>query len=374
MDARTGAERPYEPPTRCPACGEPVVRPPDEVAVYCVNAACPAQLVRRIAYFASRGAMDIETLGEKTAKLLVDRGLVEDVGDLYYLRKEDLLQLEGFADKKAENLLAGIDGSKERPFSRVLTGLGIRYVGGVVAEILARHFGSVDALAAATVEDLQAVEGIGPRIAEAVVDWFRRPRHREIVEKLRRAGVRLAEEAPAEEVPQPLAGLTFVITGTLSRPREEVAEMIERYGGKVTGSVSRKTDYLIVGENPGGTKYRRAQELGVPILFHSGILWSWGDTSRFCRPCEFEVLMEYPRVRFALAHISWPWTDECLAVVGKISHMRRARGYEGPQAFVDLTPGTPPVYREEALRRALAYVGEDGLPVSYTHLTLPTKG
>lgn len=105
--------------------------------------------------------------------------------------------------------------------------------------------------------------------------------------------------------------------------------------------------------------YEKVQELGVPILFHSGILWSWGDTSRFCRPCEFEVLMEYPRVRFALAHISWPWTDECLAVVGKISHMRRARGYEGPQAFVDLTPGTPPVYREEALRRALAYVGED---------------
>jgi len=266
VEARTGAEQPYRPPDRCPACGEPVVHPPDEVAVYCVNAACPAQLVRRIAYFASRGAMDIETLGEKTAKLLVDHGLVEDVGDLYYLKKEDLLQLEGFAEKKAENLLAGIEASKERPFSRVLTGLGIRYVGGIVAEILARHFGSVDALAAATVEDLQAVEGIGPRIAEAVVDWFHRPRHQQIIDKLRRAGVRLAEEAPTEAIPQPLAGLSFVITGTLSRPREEIAEMIERYGGRVTSSVSRRTDYLIVGENPGGTKYRRAQELGVPMI------------------------------------------------------------------------------------------------------------
>jgi DNA ligase (NAD+) len=266
VDLRTGEEHPYGPPDRCPVCGEPVVRPPDEVAIYCANGACPAQLVRRIAYFASRGAMDIETLGERTAALLVERGLVEDVGDLYYLKEEDLLQLEGFAEKKAENLLAGIEGSKERPFSRVLTGLGIRYVGGTVAEILARHFGSVDALAAATVEELEAVEGIGPRIAGAVVDWFRRPRHRAIVEKLRRAGVRLAEEAPAEAARQPLAGLTFVITGALSRPRGEVAEMIEQHGGRVTGSVSRRTDYLIVGEDPGGTKVRRAQELGVEMI------------------------------------------------------------------------------------------------------------
>jgi len=266
VDLRTGAERPYRPPDRCPVCGEPVVRPPGEVALYCANVACPAQLVRRIAYFASRGAMDIETLGEKTAALLVERGLVEDVGDLYFLRKDDLLQLEGFAEKKAENLLAGIAASKDRPLSRLLTGLGIRYVGGIVAEILARRFGSIDALAATTEEELEAVEGIGPRIAGAVVDWFSRPRHRAIVEKLRRAGVRLSEEVAVEEGPQPLAGLTFVITGALSRPREEIAEMIERAGGRVTGSVSRKTDYLVVGRDPGGTKYRRAQELGVPMI------------------------------------------------------------------------------------------------------------
>lgn len=267
VDVRTGEERPYIPPDRCPACGEPVSRVPGEVAVYCTNAACPAQLVRHISYFASRGAMDMETLGEKTARLLVDRGLVHDIADLYFLRKEDLLGLEGFAEKKAENLLAGIASSKGQPFSRVLAALGIPQVGGVVAETLARQFRSVDALAAATDEELQQIPGIGPEIARSVAAWFRRPRHREIVEKLRRAGVKLAEEAPVVEAGlQPLAGLTFVITGTLSRPREEVAAMIERYGGKVTDSVSRKTDYLIVGEAPGGTKYRRAQELGVPMI------------------------------------------------------------------------------------------------------------
>lgn len=267
VDVRTGEERPYTPPERCPSCGEPVSRVPGEVAVYCTNAACPAQLVRRISYFASRGAMDIESLGEKTAQLLVDRGLVKDIADLYFLRKEDLLGLEGFADKKAENLLAGIAASKEQPFHRVLAALGIPQVGGVVAETLAREFRSVDRLAAASEEELQQIPGIGPEIARAVAEWFRRPRHREIIEKLRRAGVRLSEEAPPAEVgPQPLAGLTFVITGTLSRPREEVAAMIERYGGKVTDSVSRKTDYLVVGEAPGGTKFRRAQELGVPMI------------------------------------------------------------------------------------------------------------
>ena len=266
LDLRTGAERVYQPPDRCPVCGEPAVQPPGEVAIYCANAACPAQLYRRIVHFASRGALDIETLGERTAYLLVTMGLVEDVADLYSLQKEDLLELEGFAEKKAENLLAGIAASKGRPLGRMLTGLGIRYVGGIVAETLTHHFYSIDALAAATEEELEAIEGIGPRIAGAVVDWFRRPRHRQIVEKLRRAGVRLAEEAPAEVGPQPLAGLTFVITGTLSRPRQEVAAMIERYGGKVTGSVSGRTDYLVAGENPGGAKYRRAQELGVPVI------------------------------------------------------------------------------------------------------------
>ena len=179
--------------------------------------------------------------------------------------------MEGFAEKKAENLLRGIDAAKERPLSRLLAALGIPYVGVVVAAVLARHFASVDALAAASREELEAIEGIGPRIAEAVVDWFRRPRHIQIIDKLRRAGVRLAEEAPLPVGTQPLAGLTFVITGTLSRPREEIAALIERHGGKVAGSVSGHTDYVIVGQSPGGAKLRRAQELGRPIIDESGL-------------------------------------------------------------------------------------------------------
>ncbi len=285
VDLRTGAEKPYVMPDRCPACGEPVSKTAGEVAVYCVNAACPAQVARRIEHFASRGAMDIETLGEKTVALLVDRGLVEDVGDLYSLRAEDLVGLEGFAEKKAENLVAGIAASKERSLSRVLTGLGIRHVGGIVADTLVRHFGSIDALAAATAEELQAVEGIGPAIAQAVVDWFSRPRNRRVIEKLRRAGVRLEEEM-VEAGPQPLAGLTFVITGTLSRPRQQVAEMIEGWGGKVTGSVSARTSYLVVGESPGGTKCRRAQELGVPVIDEAALMALAGGAKQPPLPLE----------------------------------------------------------------------------------------
>ncbi|RLC78830.1 MAG: DNA ligase (NAD(+)) LigA [Chloroflexi bacterium] len=265
-ELRTGEERIFHMPKRCPACGEPVVKPEDEVAYYCVNAACPAQLVRRVEYWASKGAMDIEGLGSKVAEQLVREGLVKDVADLYYLKLEDLLKREGFAEKKASNLLTAIEASKQQPFWRVLTGLGIRYVGAVVAQILAKHFGSIDRLMAATEEELEQIEGIGPRIAKSVVDFFSRPRHREIIEKLRRAGVRMAEEVKVEEEAKPLAGLTFVITGTLSVPREEFAALIERYGGKVTGSVSRKTNYLIVGEAPGATKYNRAKELGVPMV------------------------------------------------------------------------------------------------------------
>lgn len=265
-ELRTGQERIFRMPGRCPVCGEPVVRPEGEVAYYCVNAACPAQLIRRVEYWASKAAMDIEGLGSKIAEQLVREGLVKDVADLYYLKLEDLLALEGFAEKKARNLLEAIEASRQQPFWRVLTGLGIRYVGGIVAQILAGHFGSMDRLMAATEEELEQIEGIGPRIAHSVVDFFSRPRNRELVEKLRKAGVRMAEEVEEAERPQPLAGLTFVITGTLSVPREEFAALIERYGGRVAGSVSRKTSYLVVGESPGATKYNRARELGVPMI------------------------------------------------------------------------------------------------------------
>jgi len=270
---RRGDERIPEIPKTCPACGEPVVREEGEVAVYCVNAACPAQLVRHIEHWASRGAMDIEGLGTKVAELLVEKGLVSDVADLYALTKEQLLTLEGFADKRAENLLAAIEASKDRPFWRVLTALGIRGVGSRVAQILASHYPSWDALAKATVEELQEIEGIGPVLAQDIVDFVSRPRHQALVEKLRRYGVRLAEEAPSEAAPAPLAGLTFVITGTLpSMSREVATEFITARGGRVTGSVSAKTDYLVVGDKPGANKYEAARKLGIPMLDEAGLI------------------------------------------------------------------------------------------------------
>ncbi len=266
VEARTGAEKPYEPPTVCPSCGEPVVHPEGEVAYYCVNTACPAQRVRNIEHFVSRGAMDIEGLGEKIVQQLVDAGLLEDAADLYTLKKEDLLPLEGFAEKKAENLLRAIEASKRHPLERLLVALGIRGVGEVVAQLLAAHYPDLDALSRATVEELQQLEGIGPVVAENIVAWFHAPHNRRMLEKLRRAGVwPRREAASAEPAAQPLAGKTFVITGTLSRPRNEVKAWIQAHGGKVTNSVSRKTDYLVVGENP-GSKLEKAQKLGVPTL------------------------------------------------------------------------------------------------------------
>jgi len=274
VDLRTGEERVFHMPDRCPACGEPAVKPEGEVAYYCVNAACPAQLVRRVEYFASRGAMDIEGFGSRLAQQFVKEGLLKDVADFYYLRREDILALEGFAEKSTDNLLAAIEASKERPLWRLITALGIRFVGSTVAQLLTRHYSSIDELMAATQEELEAIEGLGPRTAESIVEWFGRERHRRIIEKLRRAGVRMEERREVEEEkPQPLAGLTFVITGTLpSMSREEAKALIERYGGKVTGSVSSRTDYLLVGEAPGATKYNRARELGVPMIGEEELL------------------------------------------------------------------------------------------------------
>ncbi len=272
VDVRDGSERAYELPVACPSCGGPVVRPEDEVAAYCQNPACPAQLVRRVGYWAARGCMDIAGLGEQQSALLVREGLVHDVADLYALRREDLLPLEGFADKAADNLLRAIAASKERPLSRLLTALGIRRVGGTVAALLVAHYPSVDALAEATEEALQAIPGIGPYTAHAIVEWFADGRNRILLEKLRRAGVRLSEERAAPTGAQPLAGKSFVITGTLpSWSREEAAAFIQAHGGRVGDSVSRKTDYLVVGADPGGIKYRRARELGVPMIDESAL-------------------------------------------------------------------------------------------------------
>jgi DNA ligase (NAD+) len=272
IDLRTSDERPVEPPTHCPVCSEPAVHPEGEVAYYCANAACPAQVKSRVQYWAAW--LDIEGFGEKAAELFTEQGLLSDVGDFYTLDREVILTLEGYAEKSTDNLLAAVEASKTRPLVRVLGGLGIRGVGGTVAQLLADHFHSLDALAEASAEEIEAIPGLGPIIAAAVVEWFSHAPNRKVIEKLRRAGVRLEEtEASSEErAPQPLDGQTFVITGTLpTLSRNEAKALIEQHGGKVTGSVSSQTDYLLVGESP-GSKLRKAQQLDVPTIDEAKLL------------------------------------------------------------------------------------------------------
>ncbi|HSQ40290.1 MAG TPA: NAD-dependent DNA ligase LigA, partial [Anaerolineales bacterium] len=215
VDARTGAEKTYVPPATCPTCGQPVEHFEGEVAWYCVNAACPAQLVRNVEHFVSRGAMDIVGLGIKIVEQLIEAGLVKDVADLFTLTKEQLLELEGFADKKAENLLGSLEQAKGQSLNRLIAALGIHGVGEVVAGDLARAFGSLDALAKVSIEDLQAVEGIGPNIAESIVDWFGRKDNQKIWEKLKKAGVSPTFNVQPSTLKDSLAGLTFVVTGTM---------------------------------------------------------------------------------------------------------------------------------------------------------------
>jgi DNA ligase (NAD+) len=210
--------------------------------------------------------MDIEGLGEKTAENLVEQRLVGNPADLYYLGEDDLLSLEGFAEKTTHNLLSAIEASKDRPLERLVSALGIQGVGGVVAGTVARHYRSIDDLAQADCQALEAIEGIGPHTAEAIVSWFASERNQEFVERLREAGARLAQDQPTGQPAGPLEGLTFVITGTLSLPRRETAALIEAQGGRVTSRVSGNTDYLVVGESPGGRKFDRAQELGTPMI------------------------------------------------------------------------------------------------------------
>ena len=279
MALRDGSQQSVVLPVACPVCGEPIVREEGEVAIYCLNAACPAQLVRHVEYWVSRDAMDVDGLGIKVAELLVNKGLVSDVADLYTLTKEDLLRLEGFADKRAENLLSAIATSRDHPLWRVIAALGIRGVGGKVAQTLANHYHSLEALMAASLEGLQEIEGIGPRTAADIVDYFGRLRHRQLIEELRAGGVRLADQPVAEQGPAPLLGMVFVITGTLpSMSREAATALVQRHGGKVTGSISRNTTYLLFGDNPGGAKFAAAQRLGVPLLDEQGLLRLTGAT------------------------------------------------------------------------------------------------
>jgi DNA ligase (NAD+) len=267
IEERTGDERAFEMPTHCPVCGEPVSRPEGEAVTRCVNARCPAQALEHIIHWSSKGAMDIEGLGEKVATRFFDLGLIRDPADIYDLREEQISPLEGFGERSAENLIRGIERSKEQPFPRVLYALGIRHVGFVTAELIVARFGGEDLLRGVSVEQLTEINGVGEVVARAVVEYFALDDNRTLVERLMRVGLHFEWVASTSD--GPLAGKRMVITGTLSRPRGEFVERLEAAGGTFTSSVSRNTDYVLAGEEA-GSKLERARELGVPVIDEAG--------------------------------------------------------------------------------------------------------
>lgn len=264
---RPKSARRWKMPKKCPSCGTPLVRPEGEADWRCPNkAGCPDQSVEWLFHFAGRGAMDIEGLGYMTGMALLNQGFIQDPADIYRLTAEQLAQLEGFAEKSIENLLHAIEASKDRPLWRLLVGLNIRHVGSHVAQVLASAFRSIDALTAASADEIDAVPEIGPEIAASVAVWFDDPDNLALIEKLRAAGVRLEDDAPPDEGPKPLEGRTIVLTGgmdTLSR--DEAMRLAQRAGARVSSSVSKKADFVVAGENP-GSKYDQALKLGVEIV------------------------------------------------------------------------------------------------------------
>ncbi len=266
-DARDGDEIPIEPPTQCPACGARVERAEDEAALRCINLACPAQIVERIRHFTSRNAMNIEGVGDKWVQRLFDLGYIKDPADLYSLpqHRDALVQLERSGEKLVSNLLNAIEKSKQNPLERLIFALGIRHVGEHAARLLAEHFGSLDALMNAREEQIMQIHGIGPETAREVVEFFARPENRAVIEKLRRAGVRMEAERK-ERKATPFAGMTFVFTGELqSYTREQAEALVRELGGRATSSVSKATTYVVAG--PGaGSKLQKALELGIPVL------------------------------------------------------------------------------------------------------------
>ena len=265
-DLRRGNEKTYHPPENCPVCGQPVENIEGEVAWYCVNSSCPAQVIRNIEHFVSRGAMDIVGLGIKIVEQLVSEGLVEDAADLYLLVKESLVGLEGFAEKKADNLLNAIEASKNQPLSRLIYALGIRGIGEAASQDLAGVYRNMDELAEAKASEIESMEGFGSNTAESVVDWFENPKNQDLLQKLKNAGVWPESKKSVAGRPQNLGGLKFVITGTIEGyTRDEVKDLITSRGGSVSSSVSRNTDYLVLGENP-GSKYDKAKELDVTVI------------------------------------------------------------------------------------------------------------
>ncbi|HRS90759.1 MAG TPA: NAD-dependent DNA ligase LigA [Candidatus Marinimicrobia bacterium] len=264
-ERRTGNEKRYSIPANCPVCGTPVVREEDEAKHRCPNINCPAQIKASIEHFASKRAMNIEGLGEKLIEQLVDSGLIKNVADIYSLRKEQLLSLERMGEKSAQNLLDAIAASQNVSLARFIYALGIRNVGEHMAKVLAKAFGSLERLSQASEEELMAVEGVGPIVARSVRNFFNAESNRQTIEKLLSSGIRISSEQDYKQKEE-IAGKTFVFTGTLANfTREEAQALVEKYGGKSASSVSKKTDYVVVGENA-GSKAETARQLGVKIL------------------------------------------------------------------------------------------------------------
>jgi len=277
VSRRTGKEKIFSMPGRCPVCGSEVIKPEGEAMHRCTNAACPSQALEKIKHFVSRGAMDMDGVGEKLCQALFEAGLIKDAADLYYLTREQLLGLERMADKSASNVLNSIKASKDRPLARVIFALGITHVGDQYAELLAEHFDSIDDMAKASEEGLSTIPSIGPKIAESIVAFFRQEGNRQIIQKLRKAGVRLEKEK-VKKVGEglapslPLAGLEFVLTGKLeSLSRSEAEAKIKALGGKADSDVTRRTSYVVVGTDP-GSKLAKAQKLGIKTLSEAEFL------------------------------------------------------------------------------------------------------
>lgn len=262
---RKGDERFFKMPEKCPVCDTKVIRPPGEAVARCENIeGCRAMIYQGILHFAGRGAMDIEGLGESVAADLLDKGLIEDTADIYFLTKDDLLQVEHFADKAADNLYKAIQESKKRPLSRSLFAIGIRHIGSTVAEVIAQKFETMDNIKKATFEEVESIEGIGIKIAESFVDWFSNKTNLRLIEKLKEAGVNMVEKRP--KAAPTLAGKTFVFTGALKKfKRDEAEGIVKEHGGKATSSVSKSTDFVVAGEST-GNKYDKAKALGVKII------------------------------------------------------------------------------------------------------------
>lgn len=271
-DKRSPGSKPYPLPKVCPVCGKKLEKPEDEVYYYCVNYECPAQNIGRFIHFVGRNSMEIEGLGESILETFIERGYLKDVSDIYRLKdhRKELMELEGFGEKSIDNILEGIEGSKKKPFDKVLFGLGIRHVGERVAKVLADSFGDIDALKSASPEEIQSVNEIGPKIAESVHTYLKDAGNSALIGRLREAGLNLKNEKTASaESNDNFKGKTFVLTGTLEKyKREQAQELIENGGGKVSSSVSKKTDYVLAGADP-GSKLEKAMSLGVKVIDES---------------------------------------------------------------------------------------------------------